>query len=92
MSSQMQRIMMHMQHQVELPKRNMEINPRHPLLQNMEQIYRKNPQDPFLTQLALRLFDSAQWVDGYVSDPLATASGLQELLQQVSDMYVKREK
>ncbi|HPN34182.1 MAG TPA: molecular chaperone HtpG [bacterium] len=92
MSSQMQRIMMHMQHQVELPKRNLEINPRHPLLRNMEQIYRQDPQDPFLTQLALRLFDSAQWVDGYVGDPLATATGLQELLQQVADMYVKRGK
>jgi molecular chaperone HtpG len=88
MSSQMQRIMMHMQQQVELPKRNMEINPRHPLVRNMLQMYHKDVHDPFLTQMALRLFDSIQWVDGYVSDPLATARGLQELLAQVSGMYL----
>jgi len=92
MSSQMQRIMMHMQQQVDLPKRNMEINPHHPLVQNMLKIYQANVQDPFLSQLAWRLFDSIQWVDGYVSDPLATAAGLQELLKQASEMYLKQEK
>jgi molecular chaperone HtpG len=89
MSHQMQKIMMHLQQKVDLPKRNMEINPRHPLIQSMLQMYKKDVHDPFLERISQRLFDSVQWLDGYVGDPLATATGLQELLLDVSNMYVK---
>ncbi len=89
MSHQMQKIMMHLQQKVDLPKRNMEINPRHPLIQSMLHMYSKDAHDPFLVRISQRLFDSVQWLDGYVGDPQATATGLQELLLDVSNMYLK---
>jgi molecular chaperone HtpG len=68
----------------------MEINPKHPLILNLLQIYQKDVNDEFMARIVSRLFDSILWLDGYLEDPHATAIGLQEILAESAKLYMQQ--
>ncbi|MBN1350925.1 molecular chaperone HtpG [candidate division KSB1 bacterium] len=89
-SSQMQRLMTILNKDETLPKKIMEVNAKHTLIQNLFEIYKKNPKDEFLEKSATQLFLSAQLVDGYLVDPHQLVQGTQELLKNASSWYLEK--
>ena len=69
MSLQMEKMMRLVQKNNELPKRILELNPKHPLVKNLEKIVARDPQDPTVAQACELLFEGCMLVDGYLADP-----------------------
>ncbi|MGL4424023.1 MAG: molecular chaperone HtpG, partial [Gemmataceae bacterium] len=81
MSAQMERLMKKFGDTVTGQKRVLELNPSHELLLNLEQSYRKNPDDPRLSLTARLLLDQAMIAEGSkIPDPSGFAERLNELL------------
>jgi len=91
MSAQMQKMMYILHNDASMPKRVMEINPKHPLIKNLNKIYKKSPKDPFLEKVALSLYDSVMLVDGLVKDPHEIVSDFQKVLIDSTELYVEKE-
>lgn len=92
MSAQMQKMMYFLHKDVNIPRKIMELNGRHRLIQHLQAIYQKNPTDPYLTKVVERLFESVLLLDGYLKDPHAMVEGIQELLADSSEMYIQQNK
>ncbi|MDG5815690.1 molecular chaperone HtpG [Chitinispirillales bacterium ANBcel5] len=85
MGSHMERLMKAMGQEVTEQKRILEINAEHPILQNMNSRYEKDPKDAHLEQWAHLLFEGALIAEGQmVPDPLAYSKRVNELLIKVS--------
>jgi molecular chaperone HtpG len=69
MSVHMDKMMRLMQKSAELPKRVLELNPKHPLVKNLEKMVAENPQDPLIARACEQLFEGCMLVDGYLADP-----------------------
>ncbi len=69
MSTHMDRMMRMMHKTSELPKRVLELNPKHPLVRNLEKLIADNPQDPLIARACEQLFEGCMLVDGYLADP-----------------------
>ncbi len=90
MSSQMEKIMHMMNQEAPLPSKVMEINAKHPLIQQMLTIYQKNPNDEMLTKMASNLFVSVKLLDGTVDDPQQMANTIQDILTETSKLYTSK--
>jgi len=56
------------QHQWMLPKKTMEINPRHPLIQELRKKSSEDPEDKSIVEIANLLYDSALISSGFHMD------------------------
>jgi molecular chaperone HtpG len=56
------------QHQYMLPKKTMEINPRHPLIKELKKRSSEEPDDKSVVEIANLLYDSALLVSGFHMD------------------------
>ena len=90
MSAQMQKMMFSLNKSATIPKKVMEINPKHPLIKNFLTIYGKDPKDAYLEKTVNRLFESVLLLDGYLTEPYKMVEGVQELLAESTEMYVKK--
>lgn len=90
MSSQMQKIMQMVHQDVNIPKKIMEINGKHPLIQTLVKIYQHNATDEYLVRSAEQLFYSALLQDGYIPEPFKMISGIQQLLKESSQWYLEK--
>lgn len=90
MSSQMQKLMQILNKDATLPQKILEVNGSHTLIQNLFQIYKKNPKDEFLEKAVEQLFLSAQLVDGYLIDPHQLVQGMQEMMKNASSWYIEK--
>ena len=90
MSAQMQKIMQTMNKDMKPTPKILEINGKHPLIQNMLEIYKKDAKDEYLSRASENLFYSVLLLDGYLPDPHKMVSGMQELLLDSSKLYVKK--
>ena len=90
MSAQMQKMMYLLHEDASVPRRVMEINPKHPLIKNLNKIYKKSPKDPFLEKAVISLYDSIVLLDGLVRDPHAIVQDFQTVLLDSTKMYVEK--
>ncbi len=88
-SAQMSRILQIVNKDTPPPKKIMEINPDHPLIQNMLKIYQKNAKDKYLEKLVKQLFQVLMLQDGFLIDPHQLVSDVQDLISDAADWYLK---
>lgn len=88
-TSSMDKIMRAMHHDQSIPKKILELNPRHELVRNLASLNQADGSDPFVEQAARQLFESALLLEGYLSDPHALVGRIQDLLAKSSGWYVK---
>ncbi len=89
LSTQMQKIMLTISKESKMPAKIMELNGKHPLIQNMLKIYLADPKDEYLSQATENLFNSVLLLDGYLPDPYEMVAGIQQLLLNSSHLHVK---
>jgi molecular chaperone HtpG len=92
MSSQMQKIMQMVSKDTSVPQKVMEINRDHKLVRNLLKVFKANPDDEFITTAVLQLYESSLLLDGYLSDPHAMVSRMNELLERSSGWYAEVKK
>ncbi len=87
MGAHMEKMMKAMGQDVPAQKRILEINTQHPILQNMNERYQKDPKDPELEQWSSLLFEGALIAEGQmVPDPMAYSKRVNDLLVKVSSI------
>ncbi|KMQ52725.1 heat shock protein 90 [Chitinispirillum alkaliphilum] len=85
MGAHMERLMKAMGQEITAQKRILEINTEHPILQNMNARYEKDPRDPLLEEWSKLLFEGALIAEGQmVPDPMAYSKRVNDLLVKVS--------
>lgn len=84
MSGHMERMMRMMQRTEELPKRVMELNPRHPLLKRLVELHSEDPAHPFITTACEHLFEGCMLLDGYLTDPHRLVERMNEVLSEAA--------
>ena len=89
MSAQMSRIMQVMNKDAPPSKKIMEINGGHDLIKNMLSMYKKNPKDKYLKEYVDQLFQILMLQDGILVDPHKMVSGIQSLLKDATNWYIK---
>lgn len=89
MSAQMQKIMQVMNKDAASIKKVLEINGTNDLILNMLSLFKNDPKDPYLNKAAEQLFYSTQLQDGFVLDPFKMVSGMQSLLLDATNWYIK---
>lgn len=88
-SSHMQKIMRTLQNETEPPQKAMELNPDHPLVRNLLAVYKKDPQDAYLSTAVEQLFESSLLLEGYLTDPYAMVERINSLLEKSSGWYLE---
>ncbi|MCK5738538.1 molecular chaperone HtpG [bacterium] len=89
-SSQMQKILSMAQNQSDIPKKNLEINAKHPLIKNLVKIYNKDVKDTHIQRAAEQLYYTALLQDGYMVEPFRIVNTMQELLKESSDWHLEK--
>lgn len=85
MSTQMEKLMKSMGQEVPKSKRILEINAEHPILQNLNARYEKDPKDPELEEWVNLIYEQALIAEGQmVPDPLAYSQRINKILAKVS--------
>ncbi len=79
--SNMQRVYRMLEKDYEVPKKIMEINPRHPLLHNLDTMLQATPGDPLIDKVIEQLYENALLVDGLHPDPASMAERIQALME-----------
>ena len=87
MSTQMQKIIQTINQDIKIAPKIMEINPKNEIIRNLVNIYKKNPNDEFLTRAVHNLYYSIVILDGYLPDIHNMVSGIQDLLKESSKLY-----
>jgi molecular chaperone HtpG len=90
-SSQMHRIMQILAKDTSIPKKVLELNPSHPLIQHLARLAQHNPEDEFLTMSIEGIFEAALLQDGYIADPHSLAERTYRLLEEVSRLRTQEE-
>lgn len=84
LSAHMERLMKRMGRGDELPppRRILELNGTHPVVQAMERLYASNPEDPRVEEFGRLLYDQAVIAEGSpVQDPAAMARRINHLIE-----------
>lgn len=89
MSAQMSRILQVTNKDTPPPKKNLEINGKHQLIQNLLEIYQKNPKDKYLEKAVDQLFQVLMLQDGFLIDPHKMVDDVQWLLNDATGWYLK---
>ena len=90
-SSQMHRIMQILAKDTSIPKKVLELNPSHPLIQHLARLAQHSPEDEFLTMSIEGIFEAALLQDGYIADPHSLAERTYRLLEEVSRLRTQEE-
>ena len=92
MSSQMEKIMAMYEQSSKSKPKVLEINKNHSMIKNMLHVYKKDVNDPVLAKAVNTLFSSVLLIDGMISDPHEMASGIQDAVSEMVNLYIKEEK
>ncbi len=77
----MQRVYRALNQDYEVPKKIMEINPRHPLLHNLATKLHSTPDAPVIAQVIEQIYESALLVDGLHPDPARMVDRITALME-----------
>lgn len=81
MSAQMERMMKMVNEEYQISKRNLEVNLKHPILQNLAKLAEKNPKSEFFGQAVEQLFRSAMLVEGLLDNPTELLPDLYDFME-----------
>ncbi len=84
MSTHLDRVMRMMNKDSELPKRILELNPKHTLIRNLASIVATDAKDPFVTQACEQIFEGAMLVDGFLTDPHRLVERMNSILEETA--------
>lgn len=85
LSSHMEKMMRMMNKDDELPKRVLEINKHHRLIQQLAKIASDDPQAPFMETACEHLFEGCMLLDGYLSDPHKLVERMNQVLADAAE-------
>lgn len=89
-SVHMDKVMRMMQKTTELPKRVLELNPHHRLVQNLVRLLAKDPHDGLVEQACRQLFEGAMLVDGFLADPHELLERMNAILGEAAQLKADR--
>ncbi len=89
LSGHMEKIMRLMNKSADLPKRVLELNPQHALIQHLSELAGRNSTDPFITRAAEQLFEGSMLVDGYLTDPHQLVDRMTQILADAAELKTK---
>ena len=81
MSAQMERMMKMVNEEYQISKRNLEVNLKHPILQNLAKLAEENPKSEFFGQAVEQLFRSAMLVEGLLDNPTEHLPDLYDFME-----------
>ena len=81
MSAQMERMMKMVNEEYQISKRNLEVNLKHPILQNLAKLAKENPKSEFFGQAVEQLFRSAMLVEGLLDNPTELLPDLYDFME-----------
>jgi molecular chaperone HtpG len=87
MSGQMEKLYSMMAENKQPPKKVLEVNGNHSILQNLNKVFEKDAADGFIEKVTLQLFESALLLDGYLQDPHQLVNRMQDLVSTASELY-----
>ena len=85
LSSHMEKMMRMMNKNEELPKRVLEINADHSLIQRLAKIVSEDPKDPFFETACEHLFEGCMLLDGYLTDPHQLVGRMNQILTDAAE-------
>lgn len=80
----MQRVQRLLNRDYSVPASVLELNRRHPLIQNLVQLQQGRPDDPLTTLIIEQLYDSALLLDGLHPNPAQMVPRIQQLMEAAS--------
>lgn len=85
LSSHMEKMMRMMNKNEELPRRILEINAGHSLIQRLAKMVAEDPQDPFFITACEHLFEGCMLLDGYLTDPHQLVGRMNQILTDAAE-------
>ncbi len=87
----MQRVRRLLNQEFEMPKKILEINRRHPLMQNMARLIGERPADPLIDLSIEQLFENAVLLEGLHPNPAQMVPRIQNLLETAMAVAAEEE-
>jgi HSP90 family molecular chaperone len=79
MDQEMQRVYRYLEREYEVPKKVLELNPRHPILAKLSQL---DDKDELNFEIIEQIYDSALLIEGLHPDPASMLPRIQELMEK----------
>jgi len=80
-SREMQRVYRILNQEFEVPKKILELNRRHPLIQNLTRLVVERPDEPLINPVIEQLYENGLLIEGIHPNPAAMAPRIQSLLE-----------
>ncbi|MEM7232408.1 MAG: molecular chaperone HtpG [Planctomycetota bacterium] len=84
MSGHMDKVMRLINKDAQLPKRVLEVNPKHGLIRDLAALVEKDAKDAFVERACEQLFEGSMLVDGYLTDPHELVRRMGEVLEEAA--------
>ena len=86
-TASMEKLMRIMNQDESIPQKIFELNPDHPIIRNLLRIYKADKNDVLVTETVEQLFESSLLLEGYLKDPHAMVSRINDLLEKAGSWY-----
>ena len=86
-TSSMEKIMRMMNQDESIPQKVFELNADHPIVRNLLRIYKSDKDDALVTETVEQLFESSLLLEGYLKDPHAMVSRINDILEKAGSWY-----
>jgi molecular chaperone HtpG len=80
-AKEMQRVYRILNQEFEVPKKILELNRRHPLIQNLTRLVVERPDEPLINPVIEQLYENGLLIEGIHPNPAAMAPRIQSLLE-----------
>ncbi|KUG24905.1 chaperone protein htpg [hydrocarbon metagenome] len=90
LTSSMQKILKMTNQNIGSQKKILEINRDNKLIRNLLEIFKKDSNDPLITNATEQLFESALLLEGNLEDPHKLVKRINELLEKSSEWYLSK--
>lgn len=90
LTSSMQKILKMANQNIGSQKKILEINRDNKLIRNLLEIFKKDSNDPLITNATEQLFESALLLEGNLEDPHKLVKRINELLEKSSEWYLSK--
>ncbi len=87
MSASMQKVMQMMNKDQSIPQKIMEINKEHKLIRNLLKVFKNDPNDEYIKNVVVQLYESSLLQEGYLTDPHTLVNHINSMLEKSSDWY-----
>jgi len=89
-SGHMERMMRMMSKNADLPRRVLELNPTHPLIEHLTQLAARDSSDPLIERACRQLFEGSMLLDGYLTDPHELVARMNAVLEDATSLKLKQ--